>query len=123
MSGSKKVLIVDDVDMNIMLLNDVLEGDFELQDASSGEDALIVVDEFRPDIVLLDVMMPGMDGCEVCQKLRENPEYHGLKIIMMSGRASKDDVERGLACGADKYLTKPFDVINLHSMLMEIAQN
>ena len=104
-----KILIVDDCDVNILILEELLSNDYELASARSGEEAQALAPQFGPDLVLLDVMMPGIDGYETCRWIRANPDLTGVKVIMVSAKATAADVEQGLAAGADDYITKPFD--------------
>jgi len=106
---SQKILIVDDVSVNILMLKNILQKNYTLATASSGEEALRMVSEFRPDLILLDVMMPGIDGYEVCRRIREEKRYRFIKIIMVSAKTMIDDRLKGYRVGADDYITKPFD--------------
>ena len=104
----EKILIVDDVPLNVMVLERALRKDYEIATASSGEEALEMLEPFSPDVVLLDVMMPGLDGYETCRHMRANSGQAELKIIMVSARAMQEDIQAGLDSGADDYLVKPF---------------
>ena len=108
MRGLCKVLIVDDNPTNIAILTEILE-DYELDSASSGDDALKIVKEYHPDLILLDIMMPGMNGYDVCRKLREDPDFSRTKIIMVSAKAMVSERLKGYEMGADDYITKPFE--------------
>ena len=106
---SKYILIVDD-ESNIVLSLEFLmkkEG-YEVHSVTNGEEALQAVKEKTPDLILLDVMMPRKDGYEVCQELRSNPDWKNIKIIMLTAKGRVVEREKGLALGADDYLTKPF---------------
>ena len=106
---AKYVLIVDD-EPNIVLSLEFLmkkEG-YEVQSASNGEEAMQAIGEKTPDLILLDVMMPRKDGYEVCQELRANPAWEDIKIIMLTAKGRNVEREKGLALGADDYITKPF---------------
>jgi len=107
-----KILIVDDSPANVEILEERLE-DYELEIATSGEEALEKVSCFNPDIVLLDIMMPGMNGYEVCRTLRKDPQFKNIKIIMVSGKAILAERLEGYNSGADDYITKPFDGLEL----------
>lgn len=109
MKESLKVLIVDDEPINLGLIEEMLDGRCETSLASSGEIALEKAEFSAPDLVLLDVMMPGIDGYETCKKLRETPGLAALKIVMISANDTPDDIEKGLESGADEYVSKPFD--------------
>ena len=108
--SARRVLIVDDEDTNVMLLQELLASECDqLAVAGTGAEALELLDDFRPDLVLLDVMLPDIDGYEVCRQLRRDPRFHGVKVIMLSARSMPEDRQHGLSAGADDYLTKPFD--------------
>lgn len=111
---TKKILIVDD-EPNIVISLEFLmkkEG-FEVAVAVDGEEALAKVDSFRPDLVLLDVMMPKKSGFEVCEALRADPEMAGLQVVMLTAKGRETEVAKGLAIGADAYVTKPFSTKDL----------
>jgi len=114
----KKILIVDD-EPNIVISLEFLmkkEG-FEVAIANDGEDALAKVASFSPDLVLLDVMMPRKSGFEVCEALRADPDRSGLKIVMLTAKGRDTEVAKGLAIGADAYMTKPFSTKELLAMV------
>jgi DNA-binding response OmpR family regulator len=106
---ARKVLIADDEENIVISLEFLLKREgFEVLVASDGEAALQMVAEHRPDLVLLDVMMPKRNGYEVCQRMREHPEWRGIKIIMLSAKGRDVEVSKGVSLGADLYVTKPF---------------
>ena len=105
---SHSVLVVDDEPMARTLLRLMLvRAGFEVSEAENGFDALEKVQDNLPDLILLDVMMPGMDGFTVCQKVRARQETAELPIIMLSAKTDSASINRGLLVGATKYLTKP----------------
>ena len=108
-----KVLIVDD-EPNIVLSLQFLmkQAGFEIAVARDGDEALVEVERFRPDLVLLDVMMPKRDGYDVCQQLRASG-WDDLKIVMLTAKGRETEVTKGLALGADAYVTKPFSTTDL----------
>jgi DNA-binding response OmpR family regulator len=111
---TKKILIVDD-EPNIVISLEFLmkkEG-FAVAVASDGEEALAKVASFAPDLVLLDVMMPKKSGFEVCEALRADPSNAGLLIVMLTAKGRDTEVAKGLAIGADAYITKPFSTKDL----------
>ncbi len=120
----KKVLIADD-EPNIVVSLEFLmkQKGYVVKVANTGEDALNAVAEFGPDLILLDVMMPRMSGYDLCQKVRENPAWQRIKIIMLSAKGRDVEVNKGMAVGADAYVTKPFSTKELlakvHEMLGE----
>jgi len=106
---AKKVLIVDDEPNIVAALEYLLQrSGYEVQAASDGDDALRQVEDFFPDLVLLDVMMAQKSGYEVCQRIREREDWRRIKIIMLSARGREAEVNKGLSLGADLYITKPF---------------
>lgn len=110
----KKILIVDD-EPNIVISLEFLmkkEG-FEVAVAVDGDEALAKVASFNPDLVLLDVMMPKKSGYEVCEALRADPARAGLLIVMLTAKGRDTEVAKGLAIGADAYVTKPFSTKDL----------
>jgi two-component system, OmpR family, alkaline phosphatase synthesis response regulator PhoP len=106
---SHKILIADD-EPNIVLSLEFLmkrEG-YEVRVAENGDDALAQVAEFMPDLVLLDVMLPRRNGFEVCQQIRASPQSPNVKVVMLTAKGRDTEMQKGLALGADAYITKPF---------------
>ena len=104
------VLVVDDTPANIDLLSNILRPHYKVKAATNGEKAIqIARTEPRPDIVLLDIMMPGMDGYEVCETLKQDPATTSIPVIFISAKATAEDEQRGLELGAVDYITKPFN--------------
>jgi len=108
MEEKQKVLIVDDEPRNQRILFETLEDLVELKAASSGEEALSLIEEFQPDLILLDIMLPGVDGYEVCKAVRANGKTSFTKVLLISGKAMIDERLKGYEVGADDYMTKPF---------------
>jgi len=92
----------------LLQVNFGLEG-FEVRTATRGEEAITAADEMTPDIILLDVMMPGLDGWEVCRRLKEDERFKDTPIVFLSARAQDEDRKRGYGLGVAAYVTKPFD--------------
>jgi DNA-binding response OmpR family regulator len=110
----KRVLIVDDEPNIVHSLEFLMQqAGYETRVARDGEEALQGVREWRPDVVLLDVMLPLRDGYEVCQRIREDPETAATHVIMVSARGREVEVAKGIAVGADAYVTKPFSTREL----------
>ena len=106
---ARKVLIADDEKNIVISLEFLLKREgFEVLVAGDGEAALQMVAEHHPDLVLLDVMMPKRNGYEVCQRMRERPEWQSIKIVMLSAKGRDVEVSKGVSLGADLYVTKPF---------------
>ncbi|MCE1240668.1 MAG: response regulator [Azonexaceae bacterium] len=117
----KKILIVDD-EPNIVISLEFLmkkEG-FEVAVAADGDEALSRAAAFSPDLILLDVMMPKKSGFEVCEALRADPAQAALKIVMLTAKGRDTEVARGLAIGADAYVTKPFSTKDLVVRVKEL---
>ncbi|UII76090.1 response regulator [Flagellimonas sp. HMM57] len=107
----KKILIVDDEPNIVMSLEYAFKKkDFEVFIARDGKEALEIADKQTPHIILLDIMMPQMDGYETLQKIKENKELKETKIIFLSAKSKLADVEKGMKLGADGYMTKPFSI-------------
>ena len=112
--STRKVLIVDDEPNIVTALEFLLKrSGYDVLLATNGAEALEQVERYRPDLVLMDVMMPIKSGFEVCQKMRERPELAGIKIVMLSAKGSEAEVSKGLSLGADLYITKPFSTQEL----------
>lgn len=120
MKSDFKVLIVDDDAMNIDILRDDLEEKYTVASSESGEDALELIPTFRPDVILLDIMMTGIDGYEVCRRIRADHLFDETKIILISGRAMDNERQKGFEVGADDYITKPFDVENVDAKIQAL---
>jgi len=114
-SGKRKLLIVDDdVDLvELMVDGFARDGRFELKTANNGFDAGMLVKEFRPDLVVLDVMLPDINGKEVCQRVRGDDTMKCVKIICISGMVEQDKIADLLAAGANDFMNKPFDIEKL----------
>lgn len=109
MNGKPAILVVEDEAALVTLLRYNLEkSGYSVDEATDGEEALIRVAESKPDLVLLDWMLPSLSGIEVCRQIRRRPETRALPIIMLTARAEDQDMVRGLNTGADDYITKPF---------------
>jgi DNA-binding response OmpR family regulator len=111
---AKRVLIVDDERNIVTALEFLMElNGYEVKTARDGEEALIYVVAFKPELILLDVMLPLRSGFEVLQKIRETIASHDIKIIMLTAKGRDIEIDKGLALGADAYVTKPFSTKEL----------
>lgn len=108
MKANYRVLIVDDDPVNVDILEEMLEDKYTLASVETGEEALEILPKFRPDLMLLDIMMPGVDGYEVCRRIRADEQYNFIKIILVSVKAMVEERLEGYEVGADDYITKPF---------------
>jgi len=114
MRESPRILVVDDTPVNVRLLSDLLTAKrYVVATAASGPEALEKIDREAPDLVLLDVMMPGMTGYDVCRKLRENPDTSLLPVVMVTALDPAQERVKGLEAGADDFLTKPINQLEL----------
>ena len=105
----KKILIADDEPNIVISLEFLMQhAGYEVQSATDGDEALHELDRFKPDLVLLDIMLPLRDGFEVCQRIRDDPALRHVKIVMLTAKGREVEVAKGLALGADLYITKPF---------------
>jgi DNA-binding response OmpR family regulator len=120
---SKKILIADD-EPNIVAAVEFLlrRNGYEVHVARDGEEALKLVEACQPDLVLLDVMMPQKSGYEVCQRMRERPDWRHIKIIMLSAKGRDAEVNKGLSMGADVYVTKPFSTRELMGKIKNLLE-
>jgi two-component system, sensor histidine kinase and response regulator len=109
MTENNRVLIVDDEPSNVAILEEILEDGFTVATATNGEEALRLAADFQPDMFLLDIMMPGIDGYETCRRIRQNPDLKFAKVILVSAKAMLSERLKGYEAGADDYITKPFD--------------
>lgn len=117
---AKKVLIVDD-EANIVISLEFLmrQAGYQVAVARTGEEALQGLIDFAPDLVLLDVMLPGINGFDICQRIRQTPAWVDMRIIMLSAKGRDVEVTKGLALGANAYITKPFST---KALLAEVQQ-
>ena len=113
-----KVLIVDDTPMNLSILEEILEKDYLISIAQSGQQALGITEKFLPDLILLDVNMPGIDGFETCRELKSREDTRNIPVIFITARVEPEDVIRGFKEGGVDYITKPFN----HSEVIERVQ-
>jgi two-component system cell cycle response regulator len=120
---SARVLVVDDIAANVRLLEaKLLVEYYEVLTANDGATALEIVADAMPDIVLLDVMMPGMDGFEVCQKIKENPATAHIPVVMVTALSEVSDRFKGLEAGADDFLTKPVNDLALFARIRSLVR-
>jgi excisionase family DNA binding protein len=120
--GAKRVLVVDD-DANIVdLLIEVLQrsGQYEVRSASTGYEAGMLTEQFKPDLVLLDYMLPDLNGSVVCRAIRQNPLLAGTKVVIVSGVVKPADVEELMRAGADDFVKKPFNIDALQARIGDL---
>ena len=120
--AKKKILVVDDSKTALFIESTILRGGpYELVTAADGEEAVQKALAVRPDLVLMDVMMPKMDGFEACRALRRLPETHDIPVIMVTTRGEESNMETGFAAGCTDYVTKPINASELLSKIRSIT--
>ena len=118
---ARKVLIADDEPNIVTSLEFLLaKAGYEVAVARNGDEALALVESFAPDAVLLDIMMPLKNGYQVCREIRQNPRWRGIKIIILTAKGREVEIDKGLALGADAYVTKPFSTKGLIARVREL---
>jgi sigma-B regulation protein RsbU (phosphoserine phosphatase) len=117
-----RVLVVDDVKANVDMLVEALRGEHKLSVALDGEAALRAVQKSPPDLLLLDIMMPGLDGYEVCRRLRADPATREIPIMFLSSLEDVKDKARGFELGANDYLTKPFEILEVKARVRSLLK-
>ena len=117
-----RVLVVeDDLDIQkVIRMSLKLRGVFEVELVESGTECIERLSGFTPDVILLDVMMPHVDGYETCRRLKQDPATRAIPVVFLTARVQKADRERGMKLGALGYLTKPFDPMTLHDQILEL---
>ncbi len=120
----KEILIVDDEPSIVVPIQFLMEQQgYNVLVAENGEDALDVIYKYKPDLILLDIMLPRIDGYEVCEIVRLNPEYRDIKIIFLTAKGREVEIAKGLALGANAYITKPFSNTQLVAKVKELLDN
>ncbi len=119
--AAKSILVVEDEDNIALALEHLMRREgYQLTRVASGAEAMPAILRDRPDLVLLDVMLPEVSGYEICQSVRLDPELKGVKILMMTARGNQMERRKGLALGADGFISKPFDVADLKAEVRRI---
>ena len=120
--GKKRILVVDDDEQIVQLFVDVLsrDGRFEVKTASNGYEAGALTESFKPDLMILDFMLPDINGNVVCRMVRSNPALSAMKVIIVSGVVKREEIEDLLASGADEFMKKPFNIDQLMSRIGEL---
>ncbi|MHC4288597.1 MAG: response regulator [Planctomycetota bacterium] len=122
-NGKIKVLIVDDDAEIVELMVDVLsrDGRFETQTAGSGYEAGLKTEQFHPDVIILDYMLPDVNGNVVCATIKSNPEFESIRIIIVSGVANPEEVQDLLDSGATEFIKKPFNIADLVGRILQVV--
>jgi DNA-binding response OmpR family regulator len=120
---AKEILIVDDEPSVVAPIQFLMQQQgYQVMVAERGEDALDLIYQYKPDLVLLDIMLPGIDGYEVCEIIRLNPDFRDIKIIFLTAKGREAEIAKGLALGADAYITKPFSNAALVAKVKELLE-
>jgi excisionase family DNA binding protein len=122
--GKKKVLVVDDDPQIVELFRDVLGRDdrFDVRTASTGYDAGLLTNEFKPDLLILDYMLPDINGNVVCKTVRSNDKLSAMKILIVSGVVNREEIDDLLTSGADDFIKKPFDLDELMARIVSLVE-
>jgi excisionase family DNA binding protein len=123
-SGKRKVLVVDDDDEIVELMVDVLvrDGRFEVKSASTGYEAGILTEQFCPDLILLDYMLPDVNGNVVCRTIKRNPNFANTRIIIVSGVVNENEINDLLSTGAETFVKKPFNIVELVDKIATVLE-
>jgi two-component system alkaline phosphatase synthesis response regulator PhoP len=120
----KEILIVDDEPSIVVPIQFLMEQQgYSVLIAENGHDALDIIYKYIPDLILLDIMLPGIDGYEVCEIVRLNPKLRDIKIIFLTAKGREVEIAKGLALGADAYITKPFSNADLVAKVKTVLDN
>jgi DNA-binding response OmpR family regulator len=121
---AKLILIVDDEPSVVMSIQFLMKQQgYNVLTAERGEDALDLVYRYKPDLLLLDIMLPGIDGYEICEIIRLNPDYAEIKIVLLTAKGRETEIAKGLALGADAYIVKPYSNAQLVATVRQLLQN
>ncbi len=120
----KEILIVDDEPSIVVPVQFLMQQQgYTVLVAEDGHDALDMIYKYQPDLVLLDIMLPGIDGYEVCEIVRLNPKLRNVKIIFLTAKGREVEIAKGMALGADAYITKPFSNAELVAKVKSVLEN
>ncbi len=117
-----KILVVDDEPMNVEIFEGYLSNEYDVVKAYDGDEALLKVGTTNPDLILLDIMMPGKNGFEVCRILKENPKTMAIPIIIVTALKEKEDRIKAIEAGADDFLSKPIDIIEVTARVKSLLR-
>lgn len=125
MTTAKKfrILVVEDEESLLKLESILLSlRGYEVTGVTDGAEALEEIGRNRPDLIVLDIMLPGMDGFEVCRRIRENPDTREIQVVMLTAKKSTQDYAKGMECGANAYITKPFKSSKVMDVIEELLK-
>jgi DNA-binding response OmpR family regulator len=120
----KEILIVDDEPSIVVPIQFLMEQQgYNVIIAKNGEDALDIILKYKPDLILLDIMLPGIDGYEICEIVRLNPDFRNVKIIFLTAKGREVEIAKGMALGADAYIVKPFSNTEVVAKVKELLED
>ncbi|MBU1975276.1 MAG: response regulator [Nanoarchaeota archaeon] len=119
----RKLLIIEDEEHIANAERMVLEGDFDVHIANDGKEGIEKAHELKPEVILLDIMLPGMNGFDICKKIRANKDLSETKIIMVTAKDQQKDELEGMGLGADDYIMKPFEPIELMHVVNQVLKS
>jgi len=122
MADKKKIVVADDEPSILSALRDILSDDYSVYTATNGRLAISEVEKVSPDMVILDVLMPEMDGLEACRQLKKNKDTSTIPVILLTAKGQITDIEKGFISGADAYVVKPFSLEKLIEKVEEIFE-
>lgn len=108
----KRILVIEDHPINVKLVTLLLQGTYEVRSAGDADEALQVLETFVPDLILMDIQLPGMDGLELTRRLKADPRTRGIVVVALTAYAMKGDEDKALGAGCSGYITKPLDTKN-----------
>jgi CheY-like chemotaxis protein len=118
--AGEQILVIDDTPVNLKLTRILLSNEgYSVRTATSAEEALTVLDDFRPDLMLVDIQLPGMDGLELTRRVKADPDTRAIVVVALTAFAMKGDEEKAMQEGCDGYITKPIDTRSLPSRLRQ----
>ena len=118
--AGEQILVIDDTPVNLKLTRILLANEgYTVRTAKDAEEALVILDEFHPDLMLVDIQLPGMDGLELTRRVKANPGTRGIVVVALTAFAMKGDEERAMGEGCDGYITKPIDTRSLPARLRQ----
>lgn len=121
---TRRILVIDDEESVVDIIRLTLEADgFEVKTALTGASGVALAKQDKPDLIFLDIMMPELNGLEVCAQLKEDPQTSDIPIVIISVKTLKEDIQRGLEVGASAYITKPFDPLTLRDVITNLLGN
>lgn len=120
----EQILLVDDEPNFVKTVEFFLKAkDYQVTVATDGQEALEKVEMFKPDLILLDIMMPKMDGIEVCQKLKSSEDTFSIPVLMVTAKSQREDIIKAAQSGANSYIVKPFNLLDLVNKIQEMLKN